>query len=309
MNTRVIEAILNAIHTKDYKSSVSDLIIDCPFCDGRKKLYVSTGLKAKKGLYHCFRCGEKGFTNVTIPLPNFVFDDNSKHQFSLAGSWFLEFGRNEDFAEEYDRAVDFLNSRNIEPKYYPIFKPFVRKGDENIYFAYVEKSNIENVELKTVEYILARNISKRCYRDIGKKPVFFMNGTTGKHVILCEGLFDAVTLYASVDGGIAVAAMLGKYLSPSQLLKLRNFDVKRVSLIIDPTEDLLTKRCVATQLVLQGIDVRLVHYYGTSDDPNELGVEGCKQLIDLFKDKEFGTIVNIKRDGNTFEYINTEGLQ
>lgn len=301
--TKLVSSILHAIRNNDYLSTYSDVVIDCPFCFGNKKMYISVGIGQKRGVYHCFRCGEKGLLRKYVPLPSFQFDEVERKTFSVGKAWFLANGKNPDYSVEVEQAKAFLESRGLDEERYIKANPFVVKGSDMLYFGYNNpiEDNGSFARNGLFEYILGRDIKKKFYKDFGSKPIFFLN-PPDKDVVLVEGLFDALTL----DGS---AAILGKYITPNQVLQLKKMGVERVTIIVDPTEEKIFKSCVGVHLIVHGLPTKVIHYHGTDSDPNELGEDACFQMMDVIEPIEYNTLVSLELIGDEeFAVVDVEPL-
>lgn len=301
--TKLVSSILHAIRNNDYLSTYSDVVIDCPFCFGNKKMYISVGIGQKRGVYHCFRCGEKGLLRKYVPLPSFQFDESERKTFSVGKAWFLANGDNPSYSIEIEQAKAFLNNRGLAKEQYVKANPFVVKGSDMLYFGYNDLTEGEQCYARNglFQYILGRDIKRKFYKDFGTKPIFFLSPPK-QDVVLVEGLFDALTL----DGS---AAILGKYITPTQVLQLKKSGVERATIVVDPTEEKMFKSCVGVHLVVHGIHAKVVHYHGTDADPNELGKDACNQMVEVIEQIEYNTLVSLELVGDTeFAIVDVEPL-
>jgi DNA primase len=108
----------------------------------------------------------------------------------------------------------------------------------------------------------------------------------GKDINICEGVFDAMTV------GENSIPIFGKFLPKKLRLKIKEKSVKRVNIILDndARKEALE---LCENLMSEGIDVYMIEIpEGT--DPNEMGSEKIKNIIQNTPILDFGKIVEMK---------------
>lgn len=253
--TRIVFCNLEDLLTKSYKVSKIDevkshlsgdeYIIHCPFCkeEGHKKhkLYIKSDLTVG----HCFVCG-RSYLNVTDKIDLRVNVPDSILNFGKVDGPFNVVRLNDpewsldklayEFEDFNQEGYDYLCSRHKYMKelyktlgfkfwYGNIVMPFFYKGDP-IYYQ-IRFSNVGHGD-KGIRYF---------FPHIDKKPVYKIDHGDGsiRKLILCEGIFDAISLLIQAPDYIPIALM-GSSLNDYQIGFIKEYVPEKILIYMDETE-------------------------------------------------------------------------
>lgn len=220
-----------------------EYIIHCPFCkkEGhtKHKLYIKSDLTVG----HCFVCGrtyihvsDKLEFRVNVPesILKFGFGSEPFNVVKLTDpDWSLD--RLQYEFEDFDKTgYDYLCSRHKYMKdlyqklgfkfwYGNIIMPFFYHG-EPIYYQ-IRFSNVGHDD-KGIRYY---------FPQISKKPVYIIDHGRGiRKLILCEGIFDAVSLLIQAPDYIPIALM-GSSLNDYQIGFIKEYMPEKILIYMDET--------------------------------------------------------------------------
>lgn len=217
----------------DKINSSGEYSIQCPFCKSegykKEKLYIKSDLTVG----HCFKC-HRAFMNVTekieydIRVPRFGFN-NSFDLIKLNDkNWTLDM-YNDEF-EVYDQVgYDYLLSRHrfMDPMYkilnfkfynHNVVMPFYFHGDL-IYYQIRFTNN---------------NPIRYYFPPISKKPVYVMDLSGSRDIVVCEGVMDAIGCQLMYPDKTPIA-VLGSTISDYQIEMIRTYNPKSVLVYMDET--------------------------------------------------------------------------
>ena len=114
-------------------------------------------------------------------------------------------------------------------------------------------------------------------------------------IILCEGVFDAMTIKRNA------IPLLGKVISKELMLALLDKKVKEAYIVLDGDAKVDSLR-LSRDLESYGIQTKMVKM--DKDDPNELGYNKISEKIDNTNKLTFNDIIKSKLEGSGFEKRN-----
>lgn len=249
-----------------------EYIIHCPFCkeEGhtKHKLYIKSDLSVG----HCFVC-TRSFINATNKIdtsfqisPRLLNFGWGRQQFKLVPltdpTWSLEkfFNEFDDYSEE---GVKYLLGRHkyLENLWQALEFKF---WDGNIVMPFKYHGNIFYYQIR-----FTGNTGKIRYffPPISAKPPYIIEHgpNPGKKVIICEGVFDAISLLVQAPSYMPFA-VLGSSISDYQIDFLREYVPEKVLIYMDETE--ISKRIAGRiKQELGYCEVRIIPSDG--EDPEE----------------------------------------
>lgn len=181
--------------------------------------------------------------------------------------------------EKIDR---FGLTYSLEPPYhFRIIVPFY-EGGRLVYFVartYIDETSgglkILNPPVSNTRYIPRNEV------------IFNYNGIIGQSwCTICEGVFDAMT----APNGIAI---LGKYMSEQQMLKLKSLEIKTVVVMLDKDAEKDALKLSWDGLKKWGFVVKFCKM-PHGKDPNSIGEEECKKFINHAKELDLKEYVKNK---------------
>jgi len=271
---------------------------NCPFCKHHKpKLEVDPLL----GVWHCWVCGEKGRTPVTLLRKLHA----SNEQLAEMRGYFPD-GKGEKIEKTYEsvqlpKEFTPLAGTSTKLAFRQAKAYLVSRGirEEDILkynIGYCETGKYRNSIIVPsynksgqVNYFISRSFEK----DPGRKynaPSCNKNELIGLEyyinwkcpVILCEGIFDAIALKRNA------VPLFGKTIPKALMMKLVENDVKTVYLALD--NDALKEAIGYSQQLLNlGKDVYLIELQGK--DPSDMGFEEVTKHLHTAKQLTFSDLL------------------
>jgi DNA primase len=290
----------------DYKEfGKGEVYFTCPFCHNHKKKFA---VNIVKNAFHCWHCGAKGRSLITLfkrldvspsqlkELRSLLSDDQIKN--------YIEEETNTDLylppgfkplwipskSIHYINAIKYLKNRGITG--YDIIRYQMGYTMDGPYASRIIIPSYDSNN--KLNYFLARSFyeSGLKYKNppVSKNVIVFENQINWKMpLVLCEGVFDAIAIRRNA------IPLLGKFV-PRKLLKMMiKNKVKEVYVALD--DDAITEaREIEQSLSQYGIDVKLVNL--DKKDPSELGFKDTWECISnasrsTFKDYIGGRLQNI----------------
>jgi DNA primase len=290
----------------DYKEfGKGEVYFTCPFCHNHKRKFA---VNIVKNAFHCWHCGAKGRSLITLFKRLDVSPSQLKELRSLLSddqiNNYIEEETNTDLylppgfkplwvpnkSIHYVNAIKYLKNRGITG--YDIIRyqmGYTMDGP------YANRIIIPSYDSNNkLNYFLARSFyeSGLKYKNppVSKNVIVFENQINWKMpLVLCEGVFDAIAIRRNA------VPLLGKFV-PKKLLKMMiKNQVKEVYVALD--DDAITEaREIEQSLSQYGIDVKLVNL--DKKDPSELGFNDTWECIknaerSTFKDYIGGRLQNI----------------
>lgn len=258
-------------------SSGTQYIVHCPFCakEGhtKHKLYIKDDLSVG----HCFVC-TRAFINVTDeinfkveavnPIKKF-YQPNKFEVVKLTNpEWGLDKFQYE--CDDYDeRGYQFLVKRNPYLKY--IWKELDFKFlNENIVMPFKYKGEVFYYQIRFTGNCGA---IRYFFPPINNKPPYIIEHGLNKKFIVCEGVYDAVSLLVQAPSYTPMA-VLGSHVSDYQLEFLREYVPEEIVVYMDDTEK---SKGVANKIksVIDYCPVHLIKSDG--EDPEECMIRRMNQ--------------------------------
>ena len=291
----------------DYKEhGKGEVYFTCPFCHNPKKKFA---VNVNKNAFHCWHCGAKGRSLITLFKRLDVSPSQLKELRSLLS---------DEQIRNYEAREDEVTTLHLPPGFKPLWVPV-----QNIHYLnaikYLKNRGITGNDVLryqmgyTMDGPYAHRIIVPSYDENGKLNYFiarsfydsgmkYKNPPVSKNVVmfenqinwnlplvLVEGAFDAIAVRRNA------IPLLGKFV-PKKLLKamIQN-KVKEVYIALD--DDAITEaREIEQMLSNYGMDVKLVNL--DKKDPSELGFTDTWKCIEnaersTFKDYIGGRLQNI----------------
>ena len=290
----------------DYKEhGKGEVYFTCPFCHNPKKKFA---VNVNKNAFHCWHCGGKGRSLITL----FKRLDVSPTQLKELRSLLSE-DQIKNYVEE-----EVNTDLHLPPGYKPLWIP-----NQNIHYLnalrYLKNRGVKGNDIiryqmgytmvgpyagriiipsydnnNKLNYFLARSFyeSGLKYKNppVSKNVIVFENQINWKMpLVLCEGVFDAIAIRRNA------VPLLGKFV-PRKLLKMMiKNQVKEVYVALDD-DAVVDAREIERILTNNGMSVKLVNL--DKKDPSELGFTDTWKCIDAaesttFKDYIGGRLQNI----------------
>jgi DNA primase len=290
----------------DYKEfGKGEVYFTCPFCHRHTKKFA---VNLNKNAFHCWHCGAKGRSLITLFKRLDVSPSQLKELRSLLSEDQIKNYVEEDTKTElylppgfkplwvpsksihYSNAIKYLKNRGITG--YDIIRyqmGYTMDGP------YANRIIIPSYDSNNkLNYFLARSFyeSGLKYKNppVSKNVIVFENQINWKMpLVLCEGVFDAIAIRRNA------VPLLGKFV-PRKLLKMMiKNQVKEVYVALDD-DALVDAREIERILTNNGMSVKLVNL--DKKDPSELGFTDTWKCIDAaesttFKDYIGGRLQNI----------------
>jgi len=291
----------------DYKQfGNGEHYFSCPFCHHQKRKFAVNLLK---NVFHCWHCGAKGRSLITLFKRLDVSPSQMKELRSLLS---------DDQVRNYVESADEVTSLHLPPGYKPLWIPTKSlhykhalryltnrgiKGYDIIRYQmgytidgpYANRIIIPSYDKDNkLNYFIARSFYEdgMKYKNppVSKNVVMFENQINWKMpVVLCEGVFDAIAIRRNA------IPLLGKFVPKKLLKELVKNKVKDVYVVLD--DDALTDaREIERTLNAYEMNVKLVNL--DKKDPSELGFKDTWECIErgsatTFKDYIGGRLQNI----------------
>ena len=294
--TTLLEKVLN----KGYQMKNGEIAFHCPFCNHHKKK-LQVNLETQK--WHCWVCNKGGY-KVGILLrkinaPREIIKEVLKHL-----DEYVSYSKDKEEVTKYEVSL---------PKHY---KPLWIKTNDPLYrnaIVYLKRRGIGVIEILRysigycnggrysnriivpsydtdgkLNYFLARDMfpdSKFKYKNppMSKDTVCFeLFVNWNEPVILCEGVFDAISVRKNV------IPLLGKFPSKTLVKRLIEKKVKTVYVALD--EDAKKDAVKLSKFLMDyGITTYLLEMNGK--DPSELGFKEFWNIIKQSKQSKFSDLI------------------
>ena len=291
----LLESVLGAA-----KNSGNESTFSCPYCNHHKKKLVINTLTEK---WHCWVCGVKGIGVERIFKKLGAYDKIPK----LKSISKIKLNiKNEEKSTHVSLPIEFIPLVNGSPSS-PEFRNAARyiksrgltKIDVLRYnIGYCETGPYSGMviipsydEEGLLNYFVGRSYYNTDFKHKNPKVSKDVIGLEllvnwNKSINICEGVFDAITI------GENSIPIFGKFLPKKLKAKIKEKKVKKVNIILDNDA---RKEAIelCEYLMAEDIDVRMVDVPEDSD-PNEMGREKIKNLIENTQSLDFRKIVEMK---------------
>jgi DNA primase len=307
MENAALLVLLESVLGKGNSTSKGNYSFKCPFCTHHKpKLEINLNTTAKKeNFWHCWVCNSRGKTIKSLFKAIKVSEDKFKDLNLLITPIFKETLPEEILALpgefislnnipsdritqiEAKHALKFLKKRNLTQE--DIIKyniGFCKEGK------YEGRIIIPSYDADgKLNYFTARDYKETAVNKYKNPAVsrdivaFELYINWNAPIILCEGMFDAVTIKRNV------IPLLGKTLSDSLMKKIVQSSVDRIYIALDndARKDALKH---VDKLISFGKEVYLVELDGK--DANEIGFERFLNIVEQTQPLTFQTLLEKK---------------
>ena len=290
----------------DYKEfGKGEVYFTCPFCHNHKRKFA---VNVVKNAFHCWHCGAKGRSLITLfkrldvspsqlkELRSLLSDDQVRNyvEEETTTELYLPPGYKplwkQSTSIHYLNALRYLKNRGITG--YDIIR---YQMGYTIDGPYANRIIIPSYDANNkLNYFIARSFydSGMKYKNppVSKNVVMFENQINWKMpLVLCEGVFDAIAIRRNA------VPILGKFVPKKLLKQMVKNQVKDVYVALD--DDAITEaREIEQTLSTHGMNVKLVNL--DKKDPSELGFKDTWECINqaersTFKDYIGGRLQNI----------------
>jgi len=294
----LVLGLLRTIFGKSKPSTKGNHAFNCPFCKHHKpKLEVDLIL----GVWHCWVCGEKGRSPVSLLRKAHA----NQEQVAEMRSYFPD-GKGEKLEKTYTtvelpKEFTSLGVKSTKHAFRQAKAYITSRGltDEDVIkynIGYCEAGKYRNSIIVPsynrsgqINYFISRSFEKEPGRKYNA-PSCNKNEIIGLEyyinwkcpVILCEGIFDAIALKRNA------VPLFGKSIPTALMMKLVESDVKTVYLALD--NDALKEAINYSQQLLNlGKDVYLIELQGK--DPSDLGFEEVTRYLHTAKQMTFSDLL------------------
>lgn len=290
----------------DYKQfGNGEHYFQCPFCHNHKRKFAINTLK---NVFHCWHCGAKGRSLITLfkkldvspsqlkelrtllpeeQIRNYVEEEATTDLYLPSGYKPLWVSSKNI---HYLNALKYLKNRGIVG--YDIIRYQMGYAMDGPYANRIIVPSFD--QNNKLNYFLARSFyeTNLKYKNppVSKNVIVFENQINWKMpLVLCEGVFDAIAIRRNA------VPLLGKFVPKKLLTMMIKHQVKDVYVALD--EDALTEaREIEHSLSNYGMNVKLVNL--DKKDPSELGFTGTWECINqaersTFKDYIGGRLQNV----------------
>jgi DNA primase len=305
---KMVLTVIESVLGRSKSTARRNIAVPCPFCHHSKpKLEIQLHTNEKKeNPWHCWVCGEKGKTLISlfkkVKAPSYRIQE--LNNLIKPGSKMVEVNQTVSLPKEFiplynvdsldsitaieaKHAIKFLKKRGITEndilKYNIGFCPS-GPYDHRI----VVPSHDANGDLNY--------FSTRTYRDDESQK--YKNPSVGRNIIgweyyinwdvpliLVEGIFDALTIKRNV------IPLFGKDISETLMKKIVGSQVQKIYIALD--NDALKQAIKHCETLLSyGKEVYLVELGGK--DANEIGFENFLNTIEQTQPLNFSTLINKK---------------
>lgn len=218
----------------DKVSASGEYAIQCPFCkeEGylKEKLYIREDL----AVGNCFKC-HRAFINVTdeieydIKVPRF----GRNNVFNLIKlndrNWTLDMYFNE-FDDYDEKGYKYLMSRHqfMDPMYKMLHFKFY---NHNIVMPFYFHGEFIYYQIRFTN----NNPIRYYFPPIPKKPIYSIEFTGSRDLIICEGVMDAIGCQLMYPDRTPIA-VLGSSVSDYQIEMIRTYNPRSILVYMDKTE-------------------------------------------------------------------------
>ena len=308
MREKILVGLIESVMGKGRSTARNNTAFHCPFCNHSKpKLEIQIHTNEKKeNPWHCWVCGEKGktlislFKKVKAPSSkiqelNSLIKPGTKQveQFQTLAlpKEFIPLSQihNLDSVSKIEakHAIKFLKNRKITED--DIFKyniGFCAEGSFNHRIVVPSYDANGSLNYFVTRTYLPDESQKYKNPPVGKNTIgweYYINWNTP--IVLVEGIFDALTIKRNV------IPLFGKTISEELMKKIVSSQVQKIYVALD--NDALRealKHC--EKLMSFGKEVYLVELDGK--DANEIGFENFLNIIENTEPVTFSSLVNRK---------------
>lgn len=277
-----------------------EYIIHCPFCkeEGHRKhkLYIKGDLTVG----HCFVC-TRNYVNVTdridttIKFPEFIsrfinFSGMPEIVKLTDPDWSID-NIEQDLVDYDKKGVDYLIGRHplMEELYKVLDFKFL---DGNVVMPFKYHGEVFYYQIRFTEGKI-----RYFFPPISAKPPYIIEHGDNSKFIICEGVFDAISLLIQAPD-YTPCAVLGSSVSDYQIEFIREYAPKEILVYMDETD--ISKR-IASKLS-KSIDYCPINIIPSNgEDPEECMIRKMKEGKELswIKPKE-----NLGRKNLSWEYKN-----
>lgn len=258
-----------------------EYIIHCPFCRDaghtKHKLYIKGDLTVG----HCFVC-TRGYINVTdqidtsFKVPEFFPCFSRMNGLNLVKLsdpfWSLD-KFNYEFDSFDQKGIDYLAGRHqyLKDLYKVLDFKFM---DGNIAMPFKYHGEIFYYQIR----FSSKNSKIRYFfPPISAKPPYIIEHGDNKNLIICEGIFDAISLLIQAPGYTPVA-VLGSSVSDYQIEFIREYVPEKILVYMDSTDISIN---IARKLssIIDYCPIHIIKSDGT--DPEEAMIKRIRSGKDL----------------------------
>ena len=291
----LLESVLGAA-----KNSGNESTFSCPYCNHHKKKLVINTLTEK---WHCWVCGVKGIGVERIFKKLGAYDkipklksiskiklNIKKEEKSTHVSLPIEFiplVNGSPSSPEFRNAARYIKSRGLTK--IDVLRYNIGYCESGPYSGMVIIPSYD--EEGVLNYFVGRSYYNTDFKHKNPKVSKDVIGLEllvnwNKSINICEGVFDAITI------GENSIPIFGKFLPKKLKAKIKEKKVKKVNIVLDNDA---RKEAIelCEYLMAEDIDVRMVDIPEDSD-PNEMGREKIKNLIENTQSLDFRKIVEMK---------------
>lgn len=291
----LLESILGSSKTSGNESTFS-----CPYCNHHKKKLVINTVTEK---WHCWVCGVKGIGVERIFKKLGAFDKISKlkniskikittkskekNEHVSLPIEFIPLVNGSPSSPEFRNAARYIKSRGLTK--IDVLRYNIGYCESGPYSGMVIIPSYD--EEGILNYFVGRSYYNTDFKHKNPKVSKDVIGLEllvnwNKSINICEGVFDAITI------GENSIPIFGKFLPKKLKAKIKEKKVKKVNIILDNDA---RKEAIelCEYLMAEDIDVRMVDIPEDSD-PNEMGREKIKNLIENTPSLDFRKIVEMK---------------
>lgn len=258
-------------------SKEGELVFPCPKCGQHKqeKLYVNT----KNGVFHCFRCDYSGRLKSKPNLSDLKENSTAIKKDVIVDTniYLMPFHR-EKLTDEQLQALYNRGITDNDISYYNI------SGGKRIQIPNLVLGSLSDLICMwewRKDRITKFNPKYLYSEDVKKSRVLFNshNLKQGDNVILCEGIFNAIT------AGKTGVASYGKNLSDYQLSILLSKQPKSITIAYDPDLPGVTGAVKAIESLSKNKYLGKVYYIllPKNKDVNDLGKVAFKEYLEQNK--------------------------
>ena len=241
-----------------------EYIIQCPFCKSegyiKKKLYVKGDLTVG----HCFKC-HRAFINVTDTIEYNIKSPviSLNNSFDLVKlnneNWTLDMYYNE-FDESDEKGERYLYSRH---RYLPALAKVLgfKFYNHNIIMPFFFHGELIYYQMRFTN----KNPIRYFFPPISHKPIYPLELSNSKDIIICEGIYDACSCLLMYPDKMPIA-ILGSSVSNYQIDMIRTYNPRSITVYMDDTK-LSLGVLKKLQTVINNVDY---HYKRSNgQDPEE----------------------------------------